>query len=459
MPLLSPQDILAIQQQNAARRAGIAQQSQAQQQDMAMQQYANQLAQWQWAQQQGQYQQDRTDRQRQQDRADKLSQEYQTKLDQANQKNESRYLDILAGRTDTRNRVLGDLKTFGQSQISDANDRYKSLNSQMQADIYSRGFGGSPSMLNSANRSSENARDRELNRINDDIINRRVAADASQSEGIAGFMERRNDVPPDLNQLIQLQQGLGRSGSYLPQPSSGGFGSPPPQYGTQPYSPGYGSQPSPGGSRYGTLPYNPGYGSQPPGPPNQYYANSGAFSQESLPGAGSGMAMQQPSAAMANGPFSENARVAQARSQWEQQQRNSQVALKGAMDSRAATSTGTGSLENDIQRQAIGAGYANWSPGQQMPLIPGMAGGPMGAGQLLPSLPYGYGDGGRRGYGSGGGNYGFNYQKRMSYRRPTMQGYGNDYQQLGPGPTMAPPPTLRPPMPGFSMDQGGFQLY
>ena len=83
--------------------------------------------------------------------------EYQQKLDQANQKNEDRYLDILYGRKGTKERVLADLERFGNSQIADANDRYKATQSQMLADVHARGFGGSSSMINSANRSARNS--------------------------------------------------------------------------------------------------------------------------------------------------------------------------------------------------------------------------------------------------------------------------------------------------------------
>lgn len=174
-------------------------------------------------QREAQRQQNKADKaaRRAQQQAERLSAEYQQKLLEANQKNEQRYLDILQGRTDTKNRVLGDLKDWGQSQINDANDRYQSLQSQMLGDIYSRGFGGSPSMLAGAKRSAENARDRELNRINDDIINRRTNADAGLSDSLYSFMERRNDVPPDLSQLIALQQGLGRTGPILNAPGYG----------------------------------------------------------------------------------------------------------------------------------------------------------------------------------------------------------------------------------------------
>lgn len=404
-----------IQQQNAAKRAAIAQQSQQEAQDMAMQQYANQLAQWQYEQQMAQWQASQQQYAQQQERSDTLSREYQKKLDEANQKNESRYQDILAGRYGTRDRVLNDLKDYGKSQIDDANDRYKSVHSQMQANIYSRGFGGSPSMLNSAQRSAENSRDRELNRINDDIITRRTQADASQSDSLYGFMERRNDVPPDLNQLIQLQQGLGRSGPYLNPPGGygGGYGG---NYQPQPYGPpppmfGGGQNPNylPNpGMRGGNINRNFNQNRQ-NGPP-QYFPNGGMLAQESLPGGG-GFGGVGGGVAMAAIPNIIPSRQQMLADQQVLAMRNAKLGVKQALDNRGAA--GDSSLQF-AQNQAIAGGQADWSPAQTMPLIPGMAGGAMGAWDLLPSLPYG---------GYGGGRYG---RRKFYPNYGQRTGYGDD---------------------------------
>ncbi len=449
MPL-SPQEQYAIQQQYGAQAAAQGQQGAQQQSDLAMQQYYQQLAQQQMAFQYAQWQAQQAQQkaaveqtQASQDRADKLSAEYQKKIDEANQKNESRYLDILAGRTDTKNRVLGDLKDYGQSQINDATDRNNALKSQMNANIYSRGFGGSPSMLNSAGRSASTALTRDLRGIQDDIINRRVNTDSSQSNGIYDFMERRNDVPPDLNQLISLQQGLGRSGPYLNQPSyangaqqgnlfGGGMGQ-------SPYNPGGFQAPMPGGmpgmnpfqlqplgggninrnyqpNRGGASPYSlPGMGGVSP------------FISESLPGGGTG----SPLAQLNNGPTPYNpipTHQQQAANQQQLAMRNAQLGVKM---SSYNTMGSPANFDNQqfAQNQAIAGGQANYAPGQPAPVIPGMAGGPIGIGGQLPSLNY-YNPG--NGYGgykampgqqpTGGGNYGPNYRTRMA-------GYGAQRQQ------------------------------
>ncbi len=69
-------------------------------------------------------------------------------------------------------------------------------------------------MLNSANRSSQNARDRELNRINDDLINRRTQADATLSNSLYDYVERQR------NRGSQSGGGGGRGGYHptLPAP-------------------------------------------------------------------------------------------------------------------------------------------------------------------------------------------------------------------------------------------------
>lgn len=178
--------------------------------------------------------------QRQQQRQnDLLSWEYANQQNQARQANESRYADILQLLGINRNDVLGDINSWGESQIQDANQRYKEQEARGVADAYSRGFGGSPSVMNAARNQANRSRDAEINRIRDNQIAQRASASERLTGNIAGVMERRNDVPPDLNQLIGLQQGLGQAGPLLgsPYPRSvagtpgGGWGSQPGQVG------------------------------------------------------------------------------------------------------------------------------------------------------------------------------------------------------------------------------------
>lgn len=151
----------------------------------------------------------------QQRRNDALSWEYQNAMNQANQANETRYADILQLLGVNRQDILGDINQWGESQVQDANQRYKEQAAAGVTDAYNRGFGGSPSVLNAARNQANKSRDAELARIRDNQISQRVGAAERTTNNIAGVMERRNDVPPDLNQLIGLQRNLGQAGPLL----------------------------------------------------------------------------------------------------------------------------------------------------------------------------------------------------------------------------------------------------
>ncbi len=140
-----------------------------------------------------------------------LSQEYQKQQDLAKQANESRYMDILSLLGGGRDRALGDLANYGQSQITDVNAAYDTQSKNANADLMGRGLYAS-TIGPSVQAGIERERQRSLGAANDQIINRRVNTDMGLTGNIAGVMERRNDVPPDLSQLIALQNGLGQGG-------------------------------------------------------------------------------------------------------------------------------------------------------------------------------------------------------------------------------------------------------
>jgi hypothetical protein len=75
------------------------------------------------------------------------------------------------------------------------------------------------------NSAIERERGDALNRIYDDITKNRINTDASLSDQIYGFMERRTDEAPDFNQMAAMAQLLGQGGF------GGGFGE---QQGYQP---------------------------------------------------------------------------------------------------------------------------------------------------------------------------------------------------------------------------------
>ncbi len=212
-----------------------------------------------------------------------LSWEYQYQTDLANQANENRYADILQLLGVNRNNVLADINNWGQSQVDDANDRYKKQEAAGIADAYARGFGGSPSVMNAARNQANRSRDAEINRIRDNQISQRVGASERTTNNIAGVMERRNDVAPDLAQLIGLQQGLGRvggGGGYAPMP----VGSRNQPQAGNPYLPSIGRQPpSVSDSQYNQAirdPYGNWRGIAPGGPIAGLHGGTGKIGAE-----------------------------------------------------------------------------------------------------------------------------------------------------------------------------------
>lgn len=400
----------------------------------------------------------RRDAERQQAYDDALSLEYQRKMDEANQKNETRYLDILEGRYGTRDRVLDDLATYGQNEIANANQRYKDAISRAEAGVYSRGLGGSPGILSGARLPVEAQRGRELADINNNILNRRVNADIGLSDSIYDFMERRNDVPPDLNQLIALQQGLGRGGrGYAPNlltsaypGASSSSSSPLLRDGTNLPSP---TRPIP--LPTGERPFH-GQRNQPSIADRYAQAdvqrrvpNGLTWAQQNSPEYMRQFDLAQtplvprtprpravtpyfapprdaaPGRAMPTGPqFANFANPGSTQSA--NAMRGAQLAVKNALNAQAGIDW---SGVEEAQNAAIAQGLATATPGQRVPTVPNMVGGPVGAGYMLPGMSLRRGMGytprgdytGMNDYGRGFLNYQAWRRRRSPSRRVTNQ--------------------------------------
>lgn len=384
----------------------------------------------------------------QQNQQNALSQEYQRAMDLANEKNETRYLDILSGRYGTRDRLINQINEYGQSMIGDANERYKQQAGAATQDAYARGFGGSPSVLAAGRNQAERSRDMQLNRINDQILQQRVGVDANQSEAMHAFMERKNEVAPDLNQLIGLQRQLGQGGSPFGSYAGGyqqgnqsplGAGPYQPSYGG--YSPGTGGVSLPGGGRPGEgrpgyqqpsqswpvalppdgqLPYMPNYGGYSPGTGGASLAGTYPGGAQ-LKGMGSMVATPYMPLVMPEQPSNLNSALAARRAEQERATaaRNAQYNMHSAYGSTGYSGLGRHDNIANAQGKLLYQGQGSFSPQQMAPTIPGMAGGPIG--------PYlgGYGSP-LSSYGGGyvpprnGNEYGYN-QGGAYLRRPERQ--------------------------------------
>ncbi len=138
----------------------------------------------------------------------KLIQDSQSKYQDARNANDKRSNDILAGRTDTRNRILEHWNNYGDSLIGDVNQNYdKNLKNSLAA-LYNTGLG--QSTVNSSIRNqNETARLGELRRVKDGIIGNYAGADERLSNNIDEFQERISDEYPNTAPVDQLAGRLG----------------------------------------------------------------------------------------------------------------------------------------------------------------------------------------------------------------------------------------------------------
>ena len=163
-----------------------------------------------------------------------LAQQYQDSLDKANAANEGRYKGILTGYDDLSKRVSGELANVGQMEQKDINRQYKGMGSDVYQRLVNRGFGNS-SLTGTMQMGVERERTDAMARSAERLAMMRANTDMDLSQGRFGVMERRTDQGPDPNQLIQLSQGLGRSGAggWQQGPDGRMYG---PQIGWDPYA-------------------------------------------------------------------------------------------------------------------------------------------------------------------------------------------------------------------------------
>lgn len=137
--------------------------------------------------------------------------QYRRMLNRANRANEQRYNQILGGYDALHGRVMGDIAQVGAQERADIDRSYRNMGSDVYQRLVNRGFANSTipaTMRMGVERERLSAR----GRLASDLAQQRARYDAGITEGKLGVMERRTDLGPDYNQLIQLSQGLGRAG-------------------------------------------------------------------------------------------------------------------------------------------------------------------------------------------------------------------------------------------------------
>lgn len=129
----------------------------------------------------------------------------------AEEANEQRYRDILSGYGSRFDRNMGTLEGMGDAEKASINRQFNALQSRNLQDAVGRGLAGT-NILPGMRTLTERERTQELGNLNERLRRERIGLDTSLSGDTLGFMERRDDVGPNMDDLIRLAEGLGRSG-------------------------------------------------------------------------------------------------------------------------------------------------------------------------------------------------------------------------------------------------------
>ena len=143
---------------------------------------------------------------------EELSKAYQDKVDEANAANEYRYQQGLGELGTLRDRGLNDVANWGQYEGEVTKEQYDSaLQDQLQM-LTDRGLGNDTI---SAAFKGKNARDKRLalQNLSERVSDRTAQYDKGYTNDMVGFIERRNDVAPDMRELYALAEKYGQSGN------------------------------------------------------------------------------------------------------------------------------------------------------------------------------------------------------------------------------------------------------
>lgn len=155
-----------------------------------------------------------------------LNQQYAQQLAAANQANEYRYQQGLGELAGLRTRSMDDIRSIGEQQAADIDQRFKESQADVDQDLRRRGLLGT-TITSSTRRTMEEGRANAQGRLADQLARARIDADNASTGNLVNFIERRTDQGPDMSQLTQLQQGLGASGyggTAFARPSVGHYG-------------------------------------------------------------------------------------------------------------------------------------------------------------------------------------------------------------------------------------------
>jgi len=143
---------------------------------------------------------------------EKLIADSQEKEDEANQQNQLRYDQVLNNQNQLYGRTMGEVDNWGNVQKQLNDEKAAETLSAIKADMAARGIANSnvtPAFQ------QRNSRDLALTQqdLSERKSARRIGYDTALTQDQNAFIERRNDVGPDQNALMQLALQYGQSGN------------------------------------------------------------------------------------------------------------------------------------------------------------------------------------------------------------------------------------------------------
>ena len=174
--------------------------------------------------------------------------QYTRAFEEAKAANEARYQGILQGYRDRYDRGIGILEGMGDQSRRDIDASYAGQASRMGQDMVGRGLSGT-TVAQSMQMGVERERQGAVGRLDESLRQQHLQTDAQLSGDKLGFMERRVDAYPDINQYMMQTAGVAS-----PQPQGASL------YARAPATRAVASQPIPQQVRYGGTVYSDQFG-------------------------------------------------------------------------------------------------------------------------------------------------------------------------------------------------------
>lgn len=138
---------------------------------------------------------------------------YQAALDAANQANQQRFNQATGDLSNLYSRTMGSYAQGNAQQDQDLRTQFQGTGSQISQDMIDRGLTGSTVSAN-LQADNQNQGNQAVARNDFNYQDAQRQADQNLTGGQVSLLASKNDIAPDMNAMIALQQGLGQAGGY-----------------------------------------------------------------------------------------------------------------------------------------------------------------------------------------------------------------------------------------------------